>query len=58
MRFTLNSLVVQSEIHIPIIRTQLTKETPGLVADVYDEVVKACNQHVPAKDGISPLANS
>ena len=52
MRFTLNRLVAPSEFQISIIRTRLTKETPGLVADVYDEVVEACNQYIPVKDGM------
>jgi septum formation topological specificity factor MinE len=51
-RFTLNHHVMQNRIQVSIIRTRLTKETPGLVADVYDEVVEACNQYIPVKDGI------
>jgi hypothetical protein len=34
-----------------LIKKQLTKEIPALVADVYEEVVEAFNQYIPVKDG-------
>jgi len=34
-----------------IIKSKLTKEIPALVADVYEEVVEACSQYIPVKDG-------
>jgi hypothetical protein len=53
IRFTLmsQSHSTQKPIIVPLIRTRLSKETLGLVAGVYDEVVEACNQYIPVKDG-------
>ena len=42
---------MQNQVHIPIIRTRLTKETS--IQDIYEEVVEACNEYLPVKDGIS-----
>ena len=37
---------------LALIKTQLTKEIPGLLTDVYEEVVDACKQYLPVKDGM------
>jgi hypothetical protein len=51
-RFTFGRHITENPFHVPIITTRLTKAIPGLVPDVFDEMVAACDEYLPAKEGI------
>ena len=51
-QFTFGSRMSKNQFQIPIIKTRLTKSLPELVPSVYDEVVEACNQYIPANNGM------
>ena len=50
-RFTFRSRMHRFPFDIPPIKSRLTKSLPALFPCIADEVVEACNQYIPAKDG-------
>jgi hypothetical protein len=49
--YTMGPNIAKDLYHIPIVRGQLTQSLPLLVPEVYDEVIMACNELIPIKEG-------
>ncbi|KAF9528910.1 cytochrome P450, partial [Crepidotus variabilis] len=50
-RYTLGPQISDNPYHIPIIRAQLTRSLPLLVPEIYDELLEAFKDNIPATDG-------
>ncbi|PPR05227.1 hypothetical protein CVT24_010333 [Panaeolus cyanescens] len=48
--------IIHDPYHIPIIRTAMPRALPRLMIDVHDEIVHACNDHLPSTTDWTPLS--
>ena len=51
-KFTFERYITENPFHRPLVKRRLTREIPVLIPDIYDEIVEACKECLPAKDGI------
>ncbi|KAF9038680.1 cytochrome P450 [Panaeolus papilionaceus] len=56
--YTFGSQIVHDPYHVPIIRTAIPRALPRLMIDVHDEIVHACNDHLPSTTAWTPLTIS